>query len=147
MKFCGEHWGRLRKAIEDRGLASLVPDSAEKAASNLVSELSGERTIGNYDPLMCAHNAILCNAMDALGDQALKLFTGDHCPLCVLNDLAKEDFEEKVKEGVKPGDPCPCPDNCGRTFPEAPANFDVWVDRAADDEVEEFKKLSEARGV
>lgn len=148
VRMCMDHWTRLREAITARGLSALVADSGEKAASNLASEVSDGLTVDNYDPLMSAHNAILNNSMDALGPQnALRLMTGDYCPLCVLNDLSRESWEEAVKAGTTPGDRCPCPTpGCTVTFPAAPDSYDGWIDRAADDQVGVWKSLTGGSG-
>ena len=140
MKMCMNHWESLREAIKARGLYSLVADNGEKAVSNLASELEDGQTIDNYDPLMSAHNAILSNSMDALGPSALMLFTGDYCPLCVLNERSREAWEQGKRDGMKAGQPCPC-GACDAVFPAEPESYDVWIDRAADDQINVWKSL------
>ncbi len=95
MRFCPDHWERLREAIKARGLYALVADSGEQAAKNLVSELADGSTIDNFDPLMGAHNAIVAQAMDIIPGQykqnPMMLFADpdEHpewaCPICALN--------------------------------------------------------------
>lgn len=94
MRFCAPHWEQLRQAIKDRGLDSLVADSGEKAARNLVSEGAEGATVDNFDPLMGAHNAIVSRAMTEIRDKysqnPMMLFADpdEHpewaCPICAL---------------------------------------------------------------
>jgi hypothetical protein len=142
MRFCQPHWDSLRAAIAARGLSALVADSGDKAAANLASEVEHGRTIDNYDPLMAAHWAIVNNAMDMAG---LVIMTEDICPLCYLNEQSRASWERGLAEGMKPGEPCPCPDvACAATFPAEPSSYDVWIDRAADDQVEVWKSMGAA---
>lgn len=137
MKMCMDHWERLREAIKARGLYALVADSGEKAASNLASELEHGQTIDNFDPLMSAHNAILGNALDAGG---LAILQGDTCPLCYLNEGSRAAWEQGKRDGMKPGQPCPC-GQCDAVFPPEPDSYDVWIDRAADDQIDVWKSI------
>ena len=67
MKFCQDHWDRLRQRIDDRGLSHLIAADGQKAVSMMTSQLQERRTTReNYDPLMGAHFAILNNAMCTL---------------------------------------------------------------------------------
>lgn len=145
MKMCMNHWEKLREAVKARGLDALVADSAEKVARNLVSELEDGQTLDNFDPLMGAHNAILANSMDALGPAARTLFTGDYCPLCVLNEQSREAWEQGQRDGMKAGQPCRC-GQCGAVFPPEPESYDQWIDRAADDQVEAWKSFGSEAG-
>lgn len=145
MKFCTRHWDALREKTKTVGLGALIADSGEQAISNMASEFSDGPTVDNYDPLLAAHNTILSNAMDALGAQALTLFTGDYCPLCVLNQLSREGWERAKAEGLKPGDPCPC-GKCDAIFPETPYNYDEWIDFAVQGQVDHWKKLGGNNG-
>ena len=109
MKFCQPHWDALRAAIEARGLSALVAESGEKAASNLVSELTGGPSIDNFDPLMGAHNAILSRAMDEIRDRytqnPLMVMAPEEkhpewaCPICALNWCHAEHERLCVQEG------------------------------------------------
>lgn len=113
MKFCTSHWDALRAAIENRGLSSLVADNGEKAASNLVSELTEGSSIDNF-------NAIVANVVAILhAGAAMEVLAGDVCPLCYVNEAHKATCTD---------------DGCA-------LSYDAWVGRAADDMVEAWKKL------
>ena len=79
MKFCDDHWSRLRAAIEARGLSHLVAKSGEAAHARMTAELNGTADSSTYDPLMNAHWMITNRALQMGG---LYLMTGDYCPLC-----------------------------------------------------------------
>jgi len=124
MHFCTDHWDRLRKAIEERGLASLVPDSGEKAASNMARELEGERSIDTFDPLMNAHWAIVNNLM-AIASNPIAVMQHDGCPLCLANETHEAQCTDPDCEGPRD------------------TMFDSWIDKAADEQVEVWKELNE----
>jgi hypothetical protein len=94
MKFCAEHWTKLRAAIDDVGLTALIPEGGEAAMKSMVSELDGS-TVDNFDPLMRAHNMIFSRAMEEIKTKytqnPLMLMADDHehpewaCPICALN--------------------------------------------------------------
>lgn len=111
MKFCDDHWDRLREKIEERGLGHLIPTDAEVVVAQELDqfERDGEPTGTNFNPLMRAHWAITTNVlgmipratgylmqgpdvpedrvgMDA-GLNALRYTsrTWPRCPLCYLN--------------------------------------------------------------
>lgn len=120
MKFCQDHWDRLRAAITDRGLDDLIAKGGVRAARNLKSEIEAGPSMANFDPLMGAHNAILNNALDNMPPgAAMAMLTSpddapeQSCPLCVLNANV--------------------PDQ------SMPDSFDVWIEHAADD----MKKLAD----
>lgn len=116
MKFCHPHWEALRTAIKDRGLYALVADSGSQAASNMVSEIADGPTIDNFDPLMNAHWTIISN-LSAIDPNILFM---DDCPLCYGNRM----HAQKCKDVTCPG---------GATY------YDEWIDKAADDQVDEWK--------
>jgi hypothetical protein len=125
MRFCQDHWDRLRAAITERGLSALVAEGGEKAAANLVSEINEGRTVDNYDPLMSAHMAIVSNAARMIGPAAIATPAGyPECPICLLTRLHDEECQ---------GPPC--------LLPRDGTAFDGWIDRAADDEVAAWKEL------
>lgn len=110
MKFCQDHWGQLRAAIDARGLSVLVSEGGEKAAANLASSLAdGGTTIDNFDPLMGAHNAIMAKASSLIADRyqqnPLMLFAdeAEHpewaCPICALRWCHDEHDRLCTKEG------------------------------------------------
>lgn len=128
------HWDKLRSAIDDRGLTSLISEGGEQAAKNLVSELSEGRTIDNYDPLMSAHNLIWGNASNLIaqvGGNPMAMLDStqpDHvqCPICYLNWLSAE--HDRI---------CKEPD-CKKIKGET---FDWMIDRASGDALEAWKAM------
>lgn len=144
MAFCQDHWGRLREAIDKRGLSSLVPEGGEEAARKVMRELEeGEQNIDNFDPLMSAYWAIQGNAMktlEGIGGNPLYILvdgpedivegygpeyacrTWPRCPLCYLG-LAHE---------MTCGGGCDLPKKNG---------YDWMIDRAADESLERWKKM------
>lgn len=110
MQFCQAHWDTLRTAISDAGLAGLVAESGEQAASQLMRAETEEASIDNFDPLMQAHLMILDHAAKLAGWGVLFM---DGCPLCEMNKVHAE--------GCK--DPA-----CGRLD-----YFDDWIDYAVHD--------------
>lgn len=84
MRMCQDHWGKLKAALDERGLGGFVAKDGEEAAKRLVGEHATEKA--NFDPLMGAYNAILARALAILG---LALFVSEdegaeNCPLCML---------------------------------------------------------------
>lgn len=116
MKFCTKHWERLRQAIDERGLTSFVAHTEADVARKTAAGVSAATA---FDPLLGAHNAIVANALHAVGMELLTLRPdgSEWCPICFL--LTCE---------------------CGR--PECPVEFEGWIDRAADDAVEAARALN-----
>lgn len=87
MKFCQDHWDRLRVAIEDRDLDSLIaPDGATAVAQQKAEFEGGEQTATTFDPLMSAHWAIVNNVSTTLqrvspGAALYLLWSGDEDPV------------------------------------------------------------------
>lgn len=80
MKMCMDHWTKLREAIIDRGLESLISKNGFEAAQRAVDEIEGTPT--QYDPLMAANWMIFGKATEFLG---LYLLTKDElCPVCEM---------------------------------------------------------------
>jgi hypothetical protein len=136
MRFCQDHWDRLRKAIDERGLTDLVAPDGKVAMAQLADQLERaqrgeEKTLTpvNYDPLMAAHWAIVNNVAETARKfggpgAALYAMAGDCCPLCYANEQHQAVCNEE-----------------GCTF-----TYDDWIDRAADDELEHVKKMREEAG-
>lgn len=140
MKFCQPHWDQLRQKVDARGLTSLIADTGEQAAKNIVRELEeGERTIDTFDPLMGAHNAIWGNAMriaqETYQSSPLAMLAGDpqhpewECPVCFLNWL----HADHIANCKQPG--CDYPKE---------ADYAWMLDRAVDEQAEEWKRLGGA---
>jgi hypothetical protein len=149
LRFCQEHWDRLREAIQQRGLGDLIAQDGARAAENIKAQLEGDRSIRSYDPLMDAHWAIVNNVfavIDKAGGNPLYLMGDDktpedpvegygpeydgrtwpRCPLCYLN-LAHE---------MTCSDP--------RCALEQKDGYDWFIDRAADDQVARAQELRKA---
>lgn len=95
VRFCADHWERLKDAVRQAGLWSLVAENGEQGARNIQSQLSEGLTVDNFDPLIMAHNAIFGYALEmtqAQYDQNPQMFMADSaehpewaCPICALN--------------------------------------------------------------
>ena len=121
MKFCERHWGMLHKEVEDKGLTQFVAPTGEEAFKRMTADLDNkEFTRSTFDPLMGAHNAIMSNVLGAVG---LGIFneTEDlqHCPLC----FAQTEHD----------------DNCQMSG--CNQNFDNWIKKAVEDQMEIAKSL------
>ncbi len=136
MKFCMPHWDALRKAIDDRGLGSLISERGEEVSSKLTRELSDGPSIDTFDPLMSAHFMIMDNAMKTLsniGSNPMILMANDpehpewECPICCLNWISEEHDKTCTTED--------CIKKVG-------LRFDCWIDRAADDVVIRWKEMN-----
>lgn len=118
MRICQEHWGRLRTAIEERGLASLISGDGHKLMDKLQSELAqGGQTVETYDPLSNANFAIWSNALERGGPYLMgQKENGEHyCPICEsvehggpdadwwINSAADEQREKALAMGLIPG--------------------------------------------
>lgn len=86
MRFCKDHWAKMKAGVEDRGLGHLVAKSGEAAVERVVAELEHRATDATFDPLMTAHWMIVNRALECGG---LYLMThnpdvadGEFCPLC-----------------------------------------------------------------
>ncbi len=83
MRFCDDHWTRLRQEIEERGLTHLIAPDAQTAMAQTKDQLEravdgrDEVTPVNFDPLMSAHWAIVNNVMATVGSASLYLMSGD----------------------------------------------------------------------
>jgi hypothetical protein len=119
MQFCMDHWNMLREALKERGLYALVPDNSEKAIDNLQREMTGERSVDTFDPLMNAHWAIIGNLMDQFGLAVM----GEGCPLCLANEAHDTQCHDPNCSGPKP--------------------FDKYIEYAADEQVAAWKGLNQ----
>jgi len=118
VKFCEDHWAKLRAAIDARGLFSFVAKGAEGAVARVESELKDGPTASNFEPLMGAHNAIVSNVISIAGLSVLSTNEDgtENCPVCyVVANCA-----------------CGKGDGC---------EFHHWIERAADDVREEAVRL------
>lgn len=149
MRFCQDHWDRMRAAIAERDLNSLIAPDGKTAAMQLVQQAeTGDVTPTDFDPLMHAHWAIVNNVfsqMDQAGASPLYLMAGHEtpedpvnteaygmefdgrtwprCPLCYLN-LAHE---------------LSCKD--ARCTLDQERGYDWMIERAADDQAARAREL------
>lgn len=83
MRFCQEHWDKLRDAIEDEGLGHLIARDGHDAATKMVDALERESTtLANFEPLMTAHWAII----ERISKHASGVLFVEGCPLCWVQD-------------------------------------------------------------
>lgn len=97
MKFCQQHWDRLRAVVKEKGMEPLIAKSAEAAMERMQEEAAGTQTPATFDPLMSCHWMIANNALQAGG---LYLMTGDFCPLCELVKNTKIGMDEQWIESA-----------------------------------------------
>lgn len=126
MKFCDDHWKKLRAEVELQGLGKFVARTQEDLNDRLDHMKSPDGVwvvppeAAGFEPLIGAHNAILANALDIVGIELFaELFPGeakDRCPLCFL------------KAG--------CQDNA-----ECAAKFENWIQHAVGDMVTSAKTM------
>lgn len=104
MRFCDDHWSKLRTAIEARGLAPLVAQGDKAMAAKLAEQVdSGTETIDNYDPMMGSFFAICGNAFGYLSQAGTN-------PLYLMQP-GPEDPVDAARAGEK---------YAGRTWPKCP---------------------------
>lgn len=118
MQMCLDHWIMLRKAINDLGLSNLVASNGDQIARNFASELEHGITIDNFDPLMYAHNAIILNALEALGTVFIKQ---GNCPICSFNKSHTQTCKDPnciYKDGS-----------------------DIWIEYASNEALEKWNEL------
>lgn len=118
MRFCGDHWAKLKAALHARGLEQFMAKSSAELGERMTTELEGGDPAKSFEPLMGAHNAILANALRVAGLDLMapKEDGGEWCPICYLLT-------------------CKCGD------PECPKRFEGWIEKAADDALAVAKSL------
>ena len=118
MKLCNDHWHKLKAAIDTRGLNAFVAKDGQAAADVMKAQIDkGEITKAGFDPLLNANFAIFNNALGVVG-LVLMVSNDDgseRCPLCYLASV------------------CPTCQPC--------QHFEKWIDAAADEQLEEAKRL------
>jgi hypothetical protein len=116
VRFCQLHWENLRAAITARSPDGLVARDGKAAAARMKREIESGPDNASFDPLMAAHNAIVANAAHICPGGLLTLMSpnadgSDRCPLCYLNN------ENPMGH-----------------------NYDVWIEMAADNVLEEAQR-------
>lgn len=97
MKLCDSHWSKLRDGVHVRGLSQLVAaDGAEAMARVERERAEGEQSAATFDPLLNSTMAIYTRAIEAGGLYLMgqKPDGSEYCPLCELDEHAKNDRPE-----------------------------------------------------
>lgn len=94
MKFCTDHWDKLREAIKSRGLWHLVAKDGQELLECIKADLDNKQDNKYYDPLASATWMIYGNAMKygGLYLMSTKPDGSYYCPLC----------EAKTHLGINP---------------------------------------------
>ncbi len=78
MNLCQDHWEKLKKAIDDRGLSRLCEKTSEGIFDRAIE--------GTFDPLLGSSGKIFQNALDIVGLDLMR--PGEDgkppCPVCYL---------------------------------------------------------------
>lgn len=147
MKFCEDHWSKLRAAIEACGLTPLVAQGGKSMAAKLAEQVeAGTETIDNYDPLMGSFFAICGNVFEYLsasGTNPLYLMqTGPEDPV----DVARAGEKYAGRTWAK----CPmCYINLAHELTcsdekctlDKEKGYDWMIDKAADEAKEKVGRL------
>jgi len=112
MRACNRHWTMLREAIIARGLGAQIAADSDQAVAMAAA--------GKMDPLCHAYLCIALNTVEVLGfdvcsaadAQALVAHQCEVCPLCFMHQMC----------------------TCAR--PDCQARIEVWIERAADEQLE-----------
>jgi len=101
MRFCMEHWDRLKKAIEDRGLNHLIAKDGEAAMDSTVRQLKGQDDASDLDPLMSATMGIYSAFVRDIGLAAMGVDENGNelCPLCGVK-RQRDDLDENWIQGA-----------------------------------------------
>jgi hypothetical protein len=122
MKFCQDHWGKLKAEITSLGMGHLIAGSSQEMGAKLEAQADPGAQQRAFDPLMSAFMAITSNALDHGGMalmMALQTPPNPECPLCFL----QQHHEQGCKiEGCK-------------------FTYEVWIQYAAKDACEHAKGL------
>ncbi len=123
MRMCDDHWNELKKKLDDRGLTQFIAKDGKEAVERFVEDLQAlEKDKKNFDPLLFANNAIMFNVLDTVGLAVMGQDENgnEHCPICYVINTCP------CRKDPKPGIVC---------------TFTTWTTHAANDALEEAKKL------
>jgi len=146
MKHCDEHWARMRKAVDDRGMSHLVAGSGQEAVERVQREIEahaeGDKpSPTDFDPLMAMNWNFCGRAMQTAGivvmqekdayayeveaQYGIPRNDGHYCPLC----LAKMGFLKHLRgDGGKCGEP-----GCEVVVKQDDRPWDeAWIEGCAD---------------
>lgn len=124
MKFCQDHWDKLKAEIVLLGMEQLIASSGEELMDRIRVQAEGAEggEKRGFDPLMDAHTNIISNALTVGGMDlmiALQTPPNPECPLCFLQQHHEQGC--KIK-------------GCGFTY-------DAWIGHAAKDALSHAKEL------
>lgn len=99
MNMCKEHWGKLREAIDARGLGNFVANNGQELTEHTIRDLKGENTVMDFEPLM---GSAICLSRLAMGIGGLALMTPNEdgimpCPVCFMQSF---DYVNAAAEGA-----------------------------------------------
>lgn len=104
MKFCMDHWGRLKKAISERGLDHLIAEDGKSAADAVARQIKGEDDKSDFDPLMSATFAIYSAYIRDVGLSAMMADKdgSEVCPLCGVanNPRSRKGLDQNWIDGA-----------------------------------------------
>ena len=78
----------LRKAIDERGLTSLIAKSDKDAMRHVITELEGREAENDFDPLMTCNNMIWAAGLEEFGLELMKPGE-EQCPICLSLTLTE----------------------------------------------------------
>lgn len=125
MKFCQDHWDKLKSEIASLGLESFVSGSEGELSAKMEQQSDGEPVAASkrsFDPLMGAFVSITGNLFALCGiELMLEMQTppNPECPLCFL--------QQRHEQGCKI-------EGCLYTY-------DDWLKYAATEQLEHAKRL------
>lgn len=99
MQHCQEHWDKLRKGLEDRGLSSLISKNGEAVAKNLIERRTQGDTKDTYDPLMDIFFMHFGKAVEMFNTTALTEEFG--CPICYSIKYYVDETKQTTKDEVE----------------------------------------------
>lgn len=85
MKLCGDHWKKLKAAIEVRGVQAGISEHGHHLGTKLKEEFGGaKQTKENFDPLMNACMMIYDHSLThgGLGMLMQEEHEAERCPIC-----------------------------------------------------------------
>lgn len=84
MKICADHWEKLRKSLDEKGLTPFISGDGRKVAEKIEHQMLGAKGPDVFDPLMGANFAIWSNALEMGGMYMMGVDASgnEYCPVC-----------------------------------------------------------------
>jgi len=81
---CQDHWDRLRKALDDRGIGHFGAKNADDAKRTIITQLEGRDDECEFDPLMACWQMIYAEGMKRCGLELMQPNAdgSEKCPIC-----------------------------------------------------------------